>query len=62
MRAAGLLCVGAAVLGCSGAPVRPEGSGYVPPLDPSHVEPDLVSVVHVVTPGQTLYRIAWCTA
>jgi len=58
MRAAGLLCVGAAVLGCSGAPVRPEGSGYVPPLDPAHAEPDLVAVVHVVTPGQTLYRIA----
>lgn len=58
MRAAGLLCIGAAALACSGAPPRPEGSGYVPPLDPGHVEPDLVSVVHVVTPGQTLYRIA----
>ncbi|HVE87641.1 MAG TPA: M23 family metallopeptidase [Myxococcales bacterium] len=46
-----------ALAGCAGAPA-PAPSGYVPELDPHHQEPDLISVVHVVTPGQTLYRIA----
>jgi murein DD-endopeptidase MepM/ murein hydrolase activator NlpD len=58
MKRAAWFCACAAVLGCSGAPPRPGGNGYVPPLDPKHVEPELVSVVHVVTPGQTLYRIS----
>ena len=42
----------------SSAPQGDAPAGYVPELDPAHQEPDLVSVVHVVTPGQTLYRIS----
>lgn len=44
-----------ALAGCAHPP--PE-ERIRPLLDEDHAEPDLVSVVHVVTPGQTLYRIA----
>ena len=50
----------AAAAGCAHQPPRAP-DGQVPPeleLDGDHQEPDLVSVVHVVTPGQTLYRIS----
>jgi murein DD-endopeptidase MepM/ murein hydrolase activator NlpD len=56
MRGAALLSL-AAALACVTSP-PPAPSGFVPPVAPDHEEPELVSVVHVVTPGQTLYRIS----
>lgn len=57
MRGAALLWAWLAAAGCAHQPPR-DPAAYVPELDPAHQEPDLVSVVHVVTPGQTLYRIS----
>ncbi len=52
-RAALALCVGLALVGCTPKRVSPPVE-----LRADHEEPELIRVVHVVRPGQNLYRIA----
>jgi len=60
-REVALLAAGVALAlahGCAGGRAERAGQGAPVVLDVPHQEPELLTVVHVVTPGQTLYRIA----